>query len=207
MSMNITDFCDKYGIKYFGISLKIGKGKNGKTYKFPKHHQLTGQPDQNDFYNLTAQELERRRQNTDLFDYLVMDTSTFIHIDVDYEDGEDYPKDEMDFIEAYTERTAYFKSVTKMRGKHLIIKTNETFNNNRRPQSKLEGVEFLNGQWSYVKRDTKVYNADKIYELDEDDILELYDASKNVKKMMDNKNVDPSIKSKLKSTIQTLKEI
>ena len=195
--MNITDFCDKYGIKYYGIALKIGKGKNGKTYKVPKHHDLTGQPEQNDFYNLTAQELERRRQNTHLFDYLVMDTSSFIHIDVDYEDGEDYPKDEMDFIEAYTERTAYFKSVTKMRGKHLIVKTNETFNNNRRPQSKLKDVEFLNGQWSYVKRDTKVYNADKIYELDEDDILELYDASKNGKKTMDTKKMPVATNAKI----------
>ena len=79
-TMNITDFCDKYSIKYYGISLKIGKNNKGKTTKVPQYHKLTGQPDQNDFRNLSYEELERRKQNTHLFDYIVMDTTDFIHI-------------------------------------------------------------------------------------------------------------------------------
>lgn len=37
--------------------------------------------------------------------------------------------------------------------------------------------------------------------------IQAKEAASEFQKMMDNKNVDPSIKSKLKSTIQTLKEI
>ena len=193
MSMNITDFCDKMGIKYYGISLKIGKNKNGKATKVPQYHQLTGQPDQNDFKNLSEEELKMRKDNTHLFDYLVMDTSEYIHIDVDYEDDKIYPKGEMDFIENLTGVTAYFKSVTKMRGKHLIVKTKNTFNGNRRPQTILEGVEILNGQWSYVKTDTKVYNPEKLLDLDDDEDLmdELYNAKHNVVVKKEEKKAPP----------------
>ena len=180
MAMNICDFCDKYGIMYYGISMKITKNKKGKTVKKPVWHPLTGMPDQNDFRDLSKEELDKRKQNTHLFDYIVMDTREYIHIDVDYEDEKEYPKDEEEFIDLFTKNTAYFNSLTKMRGKHLIVKTSETFGGNRRPQSKLKDVEFLNGQWSYVKKDTKVFNCDKIYELDEDDIHELYDPQKNL---------------------------
>tara|TARA_R110000787_G_scaffold97430_1_gene201053 strand:+ start:213 stop:2726 length:2514 start_codon:yes stop_codon:yes gene_type:complete len=191
--MNITDFCDKMGIKYYGISLKIEKKKNGKTSKVPQKHPLTGQPNQNDFRDLSHEELERRKQNTHLFDYIVMDTTDFIHIDVDYEDNKKYPDVEENFIEAFTEKTAYFKSVTKMRGKHFIVKTTEKFGNNRRPKTTMEDVEFLNGQWSYVKRDTKVYNPEKIYELDDEDINDLYDPKSNtvINKEMNEKEMPP----------------
>lgn len=198
MSINITDFCDKMGIKYYGISLKIGKNKNGKTTKVPQYHKLTGQPDQNDFKNLSEKELKRRKDNTHLFDYLVMDTSEYIHIDVDYEDDKTYPLGEMEFIENLTGATAYFKSVTKMRGKHLIVKTKNTFNGNRRPQTILEGVEILNGQWSYVKTDTKVYNPEKLLDIDDDDVVdELYDAKDQTVAKKEEKKMPPLSEGKI----------
>lgn len=195
MSVNITDFCDKMGIKYYGISLKIDKKKNGKTSKVPEWHKLTGMPDQNDFKNLSEKELNSRKDNTHLFDYLVMDTSEYVHIDVDYEDDKTYDEGEMKFIENLTGATAYFKSVTKMRGKHLIVKTKNTFNGNRRPQTILEDVEILNGQWSYVKTDTKVYNPEKLLDIDVDDVVyELYDAKQDKVLKNEEKEMPPLTK-------------
>ena len=102
---------------------------------------MTGQPGQNDFKNLSEKELNYRKDNTHLFDYLVMDTSEYVHIDVDYEDDKTYDEGEMKFIENLTGATAYFKSVTKMRGKHLIVKTKNTFGDRRRAKTILEDVE------------------------------------------------------------------
>ena len=172
ISMNICDFCDRYGIKYFGIRLKIANGK--KTPNYVELYKAT--PDQNDFWNLTPEELEERKQHVDLFDYIAMDTSQFKHVDVDFKDDVEYPKPDIDYVEGMAKRSAYFTSLTKKRGKHIIVKTDETFGGNRRPQSgEMKDVEILNGQWSYVKRTEKVYNPDMIYTLEEDDIDILWD--------------------------------
>ena len=169
--MNVTDFCDKYGIKYFGISLRVGNGK--KTPQYVELYKAT--PKMTDFKTLSEKELDERRQHASLFDYIAMDTSDYQHIDVDYKDDAQYDKMDEKYINDFAANSAYFTSLTKKRGKHIIIKTSETFNDNHRPQTKLTDVEILNGQWSYVKRNELVYNADKIYELDADDILELWD--------------------------------
>ena len=196
--MNIIEYCDKMKIKYYGINLKIETGANGKPTKKPQYHKLTGQPKMTDFQTLTDAELNKRKQYLKFFDYIVMDTTDYIHIDIDYENGKEYPADEMKWLDDYSERTAYFKSVTKMRGKHLIVKTTETFNNNKRPQSKLKDVEFLNGQWSYVKKDTIVYNPDKMYELEQYDIDDLYDPnSDNKPKKNDHAGKKPLLPGKV----------
>jgi phage/plasmid-associated DNA primase len=180
--MNICDFCDRYGIKYFGISLKIGNGK--KTPEYVPLYKAT--PKMTDFKTLSLEQLKERQENVELFDYIAMDTSEYHHIDIDYKDGEEYDTEATEWVENISELSPFFKSMTKSRGKHIIIKSDNGLGKNNRPQSIFKDIEFLNGQWSFVKRSEKVYNSDSdIYDFDDDDIKEFIQTVPTIQKVSD----------------------
>ena len=167
ISMNICDFCDTLGIKYFGIRLNMEGGKKIPTYV--DLYKTT--PKQTDFAILSNEELEERRKHASLFEYIAIDTREYQHIDVDFKEGEEYNKESRKYVDDLCNLSAYFKSTTKKLGKHIFIKSN-SLGTNKRPQTIFKDIEILNGQWSYAKTDVMVYNTDRLYEFEDEDVEE-----------------------------------
>lgn len=168
-SMNIIDFCEKFDIAYFGIDLVI---KNGaKTPQYAETYGAT--PKQTDFALLSKQQLDERKLCVDYFNFLAIDTRTIKHIDVDFENDVVYNQESYDFVEHYSKLCPYFKSVAKDRGKHIFFNSLDTFGGCKRPQTNMEGIEILNGQWSFIKCSEMVHNvSDSIFEIEEDETIE-----------------------------------
>jgi P4 family phage/plasmid primase-like protien len=189
--MEICDFCDKHGIRYFGIDLKVGKGKKIPQYS-PVYKSV---PKMTDFKDLSEKVLNERKEYAHLFTYIAIDTSKIKHIDVDFLDDKTYDNDTEEFVEHYKSRSAYFCSMTKMKGKHILFTSDFNFDNNKRPQTNMEDIEILNGQWSFVKRTEKVYNADKLFHIDDDECEYFY------------KKLDTNTVSKITQSIPSAKDI
>ncbi|MGI9555546.1 MAG: PriCT-2 domain-containing protein [Cyanophyceae cyanobacterium] len=173
--MNVCDFCDKHAIDYFGISLDMSNGK-----KRPMPHKLYNNktPKMTDFKTLSRQELDERRSYAEHFDFIAMDTSKIKHIDCDFKVGIDYDKDAEGWVDFLENLTPFFKSLTKERGRHFLMTSDTDFNGNHRPQTKYTDIEILNGQWSFVKRNEIIHNADKsFYDMDVGELKEFVNTS------------------------------
>lgn len=178
-TMNIRDFCDKRGIQWIPMDLDFsGKNADGTPKKEPMEHPMYrghgkgSKPDMNFFKTKSEALLNSFKQSYDEFEYIGMDTSHIMHVDVDWKDDVTYDGDGAYWVNELQKMTPYFKSVTKKQGKHLLVECKAKFKCNR-PKTKCKDIELLKGQWSYVKKDALVYNADMDYhEVDDDEIDE-----------------------------------
>lgn len=175
-----TDFCNANGIKWFPINLTIDADENGKPKKIindiqhkhyesfkcynknckkykgeckcavPEFHR-TNKPNLHDFNDRLEERQELFVKCPQLFNRLCIDTSEFMHIDIDTEDY----KPEFDRIAGMT---PYFKSMTKSFGMHIIFKCPDfipeadrmQFKNEVIKGEKLGGVELLCGCGSFA---------------------------------------------------------
>jgi hypothetical protein len=175
-----TDFCNANGIKWFPINLTIDADENGKPKKIINEiqHKLyesfkcyntdckkykgvckcavpafrrTNKPNLHDFNDRLTERQELFTKCPQLFNRLCIDTSEFMHIDIDTEDY----KPEFDTIAGMT---PYFKSMTKLFGMHIIFKCPDfvpeadrmQFKNEVIKGEELGGVELLCGCGSFA---------------------------------------------------------
>jgi hypothetical protein len=125
-------------------------------------------PEQNDWDDFPVENISARMKLLEnpfwkkKFNYFAMPTNIYKHIDLDCPEYSEVYKD---LLKTFP----YFKSATKSFGKHIIV-TSDFKAPKRRNELKNEGcpkdakgqsgVEFLDGQWSYVPIDAVFYNAD-----------------------------------------------
>lgn len=180
---NIVDYCKANQIKFFGIGLKLENGK--KTPEFSEVYGDT--PKMTDFINLSNEELLERQKHIDWFDYLAIDTSQVKQVDIDFKDNQVYNGIENEYVNNWIDESAYFNSLTKKQGKHIFFNTDNTFNDNNRPQTKLKDIEILSGQWSFCKKNEIVHNSNKLYFMDNEVINKIYEPQKKGKKIKSSK--------------------
>ena len=144
--MNILKYLDSKDIKYFDINLEI----NGFQKKLmPIKGRM---PTTNDF------DLTPLNKNTSA-EYIAIDTREMLHIDVDFKDDVEYSAESIEFVESLERALPYYRSLTKMRGKHIFFKSDKKMTK-KRIQTKFEDIEVLSGQWAWARKDTIMYNDD-----------------------------------------------
>tara|TARA_R110000772_G_C13291816_1_gene438092 strand:+ start:126 stop:2612 length:2487 start_codon:yes stop_codon:yes gene_type:complete len=153
--MSILEFLEKNKIQFQPLRL---------LKKTPQYCDLYGaMPKQTDFttHRLTDEEFKRRKTFSKKLPHLVIDTSIYLHIDIDFTEDkfDSYSQESKDFVADMCSKFPYFKSVSKPHGKHIIIKTTTEFSSVR-PQSIFDDIEFLVGQWSYADIKQDIINPD-----------------------------------------------
>ena len=159
--MLLTKYCDDKGIKWFPINLMV-KEKEGKKVKTIEPYVETGyRPSVKDFKS----DKYKQYKFFEGYKYGVIDTTIIQHIDIDILKDKEYPEEVHDFIAKNKQDRPYFKSIGK--GNPHFLFQNELFDDNR-IQSNWKDIEFLTGQWSYIKLNDKIYNPEEeIKSLDE----------------------------------------
>ena len=108
--MDIQTFLNEKNIKFFDINLDI----NGSQKKLLPRNGVM--PTTNDFDKPLI-------KNTSS-EYIAIDTREMLHIDVDFKDDSEYSSDSIEFVETMSSILPYYRSLTKMRGKHFFFETN-----------------------------------------------------------------------------------
>ena len=164
-TFTIIDFCEKYAIKWFPISLTVVRqtdyNEGSKTIENINHPFYKGitqketptyKPIMTDFNFLSEDALKQRQsllympgmiQKYNL-NCIAMDTSEYYHIDVDAKDHD----------EQYDEMRAIYPSFPSMRkpyGFHIVCRSSDQWkpSKNRLQFKDDKGVELLCGQWSF----------------------------------------------------------
>ena len=163
--MDILTYLDSKNIKWFDIYLEID-GKNKKLLDINGKRPGVGSIMQ------TTNDFDKPLIKNTNSEYIAIDTRKMLHIDIDFKDDFEYNQDAIDFVENISNDLPYYRSLTKMRGKHVFFETNHKINKNR-VQTKFDDIEILCGQWAWAKKDTIIYNHDcESYELDNLKFLE-----------------------------------
>ena len=143
--MEIQKFLDSKNIKWFDINLDIDGSK--KTL-LPTNGIM---PTTNDFDKPLIKNTKS--------EYIAIDTRNMLHIDIDFKDDYQYSTEAEEFVENISNILPYYRSLTKMRGKHIFFTTDKKILKNR-VQTIYEDIEILTGQWAWAKKDTLIFNAD-----------------------------------------------
>ena len=164
--LSILKFCELNNINWMPIDL------NAK--KQPVYSKLYNAiPKQSDFRDCPEVCVERQKFVND-FEFIGIDTTDFIHIDVDFENEKweqgKYKKstDEhvspAEFVEQLVNcGVPYYRSVTKKHGKHFIINKDNFKFLSLRPQTVYEDIEILAGQWAYCLKKRNVnFSSDMV---------------------------------------------
>ena len=157
--MNIVDFCNKYALNYQPVELKFGVNDNGKPTKVIDTNTCVAK--QNDFRNPNISKTILEDRKNLITDYIAIHTDKNIGvIDVDFEDGVEYSKESIEWVEKMKEILPYKKSTTKTRGLHLyfVSKDNDHLTEYRNEDSPYKDIEILLGQWAWEKNDSLIYN-------------------------------------------------
>jgi len=177
--MKIYEYFDNNHIPCFPINLKITIDENGGKKKTIEKYEEEGvRPDYTkDFDN---QYLYNKRRSYQHYEYWVVDTRLYPHIDVDFEKNKNYVNDTIQYVEDLKINTPYFLSVGK--GNPHFIYEDKSLNSKVRHQTKHDDIEVLSGQWSYFKKNDVMFNHDKPLKTLQKDILkENTKASKSTK--------------------------
>lgn len=165
---SLINFCNKNKIKWMPIKLTI---KDGEKDLEPIYHKLyNGRPKMTDFQTLSKEILEERQKllmdgkNSNLFNFIAMDTSRVYHIDIDTPNYSDIFDDIM-------KKSPYFKSMTKTYGRHILI-ISDYKPDKHRVQFKCKGVELLSRQWSYAPFHIENYDKPILNLTNLEDMLE-----------------------------------
>lgn len=182
--MSIIDFCNKHGIYWFPLNLKISekqkipqpiyedcyktikKNKDGDEYE-------SFTPSYTDFYreNIDEAKYKERQKLLDKYEYIAVDTHKIQQLDCDSEETkEHFMNHKINDNAAYISGHPYFLSVKK-RLPHIFLRFSQSYKDpskllekkNHRitpdDENKLD-YDLLCGQWSYVNKNTIVYNAE-----------------------------------------------
>ena len=145
--MEIQKFLDEKNIKYFDINLDVD---GSKKRLLPTNDIM---PTTNDF--------DKPLLKNTKSEYIAIDTREMLHIDVDFLEDHAYSQESIDFVNNISNELPYYRSLTKMRGKHIFFTTDEKIFK-KRIQTIFEDIEILAGQWAWAKKDTIIYNHDCI---------------------------------------------
>ena len=171
--MNVIDFCNKNGILWQPIRLVFKRNAEGHLDKIPCKWSKNVEPKTNDFKLLDPDVIRKRQEEylTDSTEWIAIDTNRIRHIDVDWKDDYKPSLADTKVIEDIKNNTPYFQSATKRQGIHCFFDTDYEFTHfnsktnqmeiHPRPQTIIDDVEILNGQWSYCRRQALVHNAEK----------------------------------------------
>lgn len=145
MQVGIIEFCEKNGIWWEPMDLRITE--DGKKEPMRVGGYEGYMPKTND-YQLDPEVIKARHSYVDKVDYIAVFTNKIQQIDIDMEVG---------YYDHLREETPYFLSVKKKLPHYFVTVSNAPH------KKKIEriGVDILNGQWSYVRKDAIVYNAEK----------------------------------------------
>jgi phage/plasmid-associated DNA primase len=185
-TQSIIEFCNKNDIKWFPIKLKMPEKIpmiiKEDCYYSTTIDKKTGQekdcyiPKQSDFDRekgyIGEEVLKQRQELVDQYEYIAIDTHKIQQIDCDSEKAKEH------FMNNdYTKYKPYFLSVNK-KLPHIFVRFQQKYDdmsdlliNNQKRHEYYEkdengktiddGIHYdlLTGQWSYVRKDTIVYNT------------------------------------------------
>ena len=159
--MDIQTFLDSKNIKFFDINLEI----NGCSKKLIPINGVMP----------TTHDFDKSLLKNTSSEYIAIDTREMLHIDIDFKDDVEYSTEAIEFVESLSSVLPYYRSLTKMRGKHIFFTTDDKIIKNR-IQTKFEDIEVLSGQWSWARKDTIIYNNDcESYHLNDLTFLESHE--------------------------------
>ena len=171
MTTSTIDFCNQNGIKWFPINLTIDADKKKIINEIQHKHyesfkcyndeckkykgecacavpsfRRTYKPNLHNFNDRLEERQQLYYKCPQLFNRLCIDTSEVMHIDIDTEDY-------MPEFDTIAGQTAWFHSMTKSYGKHILIKCRDFIPESDRMQFKnddVAGVELLCGGGSFA---------------------------------------------------------
>lgn len=158
-SINIIDFCKKNKIKMLPVKLKIVdnskkylKGKEGK-FKDGRHNFRI-----NDFKRYTLNECNNfMRLYLQETDYIGIDTSNINQLDIDDKNW----LNNTELVEKW-ENVPHFKSISKSLPHYLFLPKIYYSKNRYASESIPYKHDILNGLWSFVHKNTIVFNNEVI---------------------------------------------
>jgi len=160
--MPILDFLKDNNICWFPINLCIDD--KGKAPQYSKLYNAM--PKQTDFKNIPDECINRQKYIDD-HNFIAIDTSKYIHIDVDFDNDKYaagmYDKDsgshkspKQFVLDLINGGVPYYRSLTKKYGKHFIIEKDNFNFSSLRPQTVYEDIEILAGQWAWISKNNKI---------------------------------------------------
>jgi len=150
--MLIHEYFSYHKIEWFPIKLNTEGGK-----KIPMRCSY-GMPKSTDFLNVSAEELKKRREKLEGYQFGAVDCSQLFHIDVDFRKSKKYGSEELEFIEDCKKKYPYFLSSTKKMPHFLFFNESSTEQKKKRYASKYEDIEILSGSWSYFPLKENIIN-------------------------------------------------
>ena len=153
--MLLTKYADENNIKWIPINLDITVNEKGRKKKeLIPYKETSRRPKMTDFKSDKYKQYKKYNG----YEFGAIDTNYINHIDVDILKDTEYPEDVHNFIAKNKQDRPYFESVGKKQP-HFLFKNEVTVENDR-VFSNYPDIEFLTGQWSYFKLDTKIFNEE-----------------------------------------------
>jgi len=165
--MDICEYLDNKGIKWFPLNIEIKWNEEEKKYeKNPKYSSIyKAMPLCSDFKNVPLEKIKYRQQFRDFHSHIAIDLTDFKHIDIDFTEdkinNKEYDEKTLKFVEMCKQHYPYYKSSTKLHGKHFFFETDYDFGKHREDNLIYEDIEFLCEGWSWCPQDAKIHNAKK----------------------------------------------
>lgn len=147
---------ENYGVNFVPVpgynGTKIVNGETKKQLVFKPDHCFTSsfknEPEKVELWK------EKYNRNPEKYKLCALDTSKYIHIDVDKEDVPAEFKALLNFV-------PYYKSTTKSYGHHFLVKYDKYGDGNSSKMIKDYG-EILHGMWGFIPSDGVIYNANNL---------------------------------------------
>ena len=172
--LNAIEFLNNQNIKWFPIDIS-----EKKVPKFTGNYM----PKQTDFKNITQDELKKRQDYFDRYEYIAIDTTNVPQVDIDMLDSKLYPEENMDFIKDCVSKFPYYRSLSvnkgKKQGKHLFFTTEYKFQR-KRVQTKFTDIEILCGQWAWMKKSQEIIIPDN-YNMEVENMATMIEVKKKKK--------------------------
>ena len=200
--MDICEYLDNKGIKWFPLDLEIKWNEEKKKHiKTPKYSSIyKAMPKSDDFKKVELQKIKHRQKFREFHSHIAIDLTDFKHIDIDFTEdkynNKQYDENTLKFVEMCKKNYPYYKSATKLHGKHFFISTDYDFGKDREDNLIYEDIEFLCEGWSWCPQDAKIHNAEKNdLQVKKEIIEQIINKNKKVKKTIKRKKRTPSTES------------
>ncbi len=165
--MDICEYLDNKGINWFPLNLEIKWNEEKKRHiKTPKYSTIyKAMPKSDDFKKVSEDKIKHRQTFREFHSHIAIDLAKLKHIDIDFTEdkinNKEYDEQTLKFVEMCKQHYPYYKSATKLHGKHFFIKTDYDFGKDREDNLIYEDIEFLCEGWSWCPQDAKIHNAEK----------------------------------------------
>ena len=216
--MSALEFADKHNIKVQGINVEYTKKVDNNTKEVVKRCKKLKNVDVENYADYPDKKVSFKHfvdKDKSFFDEVLakknfntyaLDTHEIYQIDIDFVAGVQYKQCLLDFVENLKQKTAYYLSSTKHMP-HLFFIAEESLKKKitkhiykMKQEYKISGdspIELLCGQWGWIRKkqaDNKIYNADKLVVLSEQDFNGWFDFDEPVKKEKpDTEKAKPSV--------------